>query len=272
MIGMAGATSAGASNETQHTTAYTLALSHLRMHHVDDSPRCRGLGRQSRAGSTHHAGVAEGSRPVAGVPLRHAPANGVHPRRDARPRPGQLLCLPFKVIRESLKFLKDEKCLQVDGGDLVGEVSYKFSLTDLGRKRAQDAHEQCAYVGPPPVPLEDYVEQCYRQAVTGSAVLPRSPARPRSAHLVLKEDMFNAIGPAIISGRSVFIYGPPGNGKTAMARAIGDFMNTTGGSIYVPYAFVADGNIVTVFDPSLHVVDDTPTSSGTRPTPPSASC
>src|SRR5688500_4681308 len=77
-----------------------------------------------------------------------------------------------------------------------------------------------------------------------------------------KEEMFNNIGPAIISGKSVFIYGPPGNGKTAMARSIGDFMNTAGGSIYVPYAFVADGNIVTVFDPSLHVVDDTPTEFG----------
>ena len=167
----------------------------------------------------------------------------------------QLLCLPFKVIREPLRFLKDEKCLQVDGGDLVGEVSYKFSLTDLGRKRAQDAMEQCAYVGPAPVPLEDYVEQCYRQTVTGLQCYPEALRAP-FGHLVLKEDMFTALGPAIISGRSVFIYGPPGNGKTAMARAIGDFMNTTGGSIYIPYAFVADGNIITVYDPSLHVIDD----------------
>jgi predicted ATPase with chaperone activity len=168
----------------------------------------------------------------------------------------QLLCLPFKVIREPLKFLKDEKCLQVDGGELVGEVSYRFSLTDLGRQRAQDAMEQCAYVGPAPVPLEDYVEQCYRQTVTGLLCYPEALKAP-FGHLVLKEEMFNNLGPAIVSGRSVFIYGPPGNGKTAMARAIGDFMNTTGGSIYVPYAFVADGNIITVFDPSLHVVDDT---------------
>lgn len=167
----------------------------------------------------------------------------------------QLLCLPFKVIRDSLKFLKDEKCLQVDGGDLVGEVSYKFSLTDLGRKRAQDAMEQCAYVGPAPVPLEDYVEQCYRQTVTGLNCYPEALRAP-FAHLVVKEELFNNIGPAIISGRSVFIYGPPGNGKTAMARAIGEFMNTVGGSIYVPYAFLADGNIITVYDPSLHVVDD----------------
>ncbi len=167
----------------------------------------------------------------------------------------QTLCLPFKVIRESLKFLKDEKCIQVDGGDLVGEVSYKFSLTDLGRKRAQDAMDQCAYVGPAPVPLEDYVEQCYRQTVTGLQCFPESLKAPFS-HLVMKEDMFNNLGPAIISGRSVFVYGPPGNGKTAMARAIGDYMNTAGGSIYIPYAFVADGNIITVYDPSLHVIED----------------
>src|SRR5262245_34631614 len=168
----------------------------------------------------------------------------------------QFLCLPFKVIRDPLKFLKDEKCIQVDGGDLVGEVSYKFSLTDLGRKRAQEATELCAYVGPAPVPLEDYVEQCYRQTVTGLQCFPEVLRAPFS-HLVLKEEMFNNIGPAIISGRSVFIYGPPGNGKTAMARAIGDFMNTAGGSIYIPYAFAADSNIITVFDPSLHVIDDT---------------
>lgn len=168
----------------------------------------------------------------------------------------QYLCLPFKVIKDSLRFLKDEKTIQVDGGDLVGEVSYRFSLTDFGRKRAESCMKQCAYVGPAPVPLEDYVEQCYRQTVSGLQCYPESLRAPFS-HLVLKDDMFLAIGPAIISGRSVFIYGPPGNGKTAMARAIGDFMNTAGGSIYVPHAFIADGNIITVFDPSLHVVDDT---------------
>lgn len=171
------------------------------------------------------------------------------------------LCLPFKVIRDPLKWLKDEKCIQVDGGDLVGEVSYKFSLTELGRNRAHDCMRQCAYVGPAPVPLEDYVEQCYRQTVTGLQCYPES-LRPPFSHLVLKEEMFLALGPAIVSGRSVFIYGPPGNGKTAMARAIGDFMNTAGGSIYIPYAFIADGNIITLYDPSLHIIDDTQTEFG----------
>ena len=184
--------------------------------------------------------------------LRTVYTRGVTIGRDL----SQYMCLPFKVIRESVRFLKDEKLIQVDGGDLVGDVSYRFSLTDLGRDRARAAMEQCAYVGPAPVPLEDYVEQCYRQTVTGLQCYPESLKAP-FGHLVLKEEMFNNIGPAIISGRSVFIYGPPGNGKTAMARAIGDFMNTAGGSIYIPYAFVADNNIITVFDPSLHVIDDT---------------
>jgi predicted ATPase with chaperone activity len=170
----------------------------------------------------------------------------------------QFLCLPFKVIREALKFLKDEKCIEVAGGDLVGEVSYRFTVTDLGRRRAQEAMQLCAYVGPAPVPLEDYVEQTYRQAVTGIACNPEALAASFS-HLVLRNELFNAIGPAIISGRSVFIYGPPGNGKTAMARAIGEFMNTSGGSIYIPYAFLAENSIITVYDPSLHQVDDAPT-------------
>ena len=68
--------------------------------------------------------------------------------------------------------------------------------------------------------------------------------------------MFSTIGPAIVSGRSVFIYGPPGNGKTSIARAIGEFMNNAGGEIYVPYAFLAENSIVTVYDNSLHQLAD----------------
>lgn len=174
----------------------------------------------------------------------------------------QFLCLPFKIIRDPLKFLKDEKCVEITGGDLVGEVSYQFALTDLGRHRAQEAIRQCAYVGPAPVPLEDYVEQTYRQSVTGIYCDPEL-LRSSFSHLVIREELFNAIGPAIISGRSVFIYGPPGNGKTAIARSIGDFMNRAGGSIYIPHAFLADASIVTVYDQSLHVIDDDPLNDRT---------
>jgi predicted ATPase with chaperone activity len=163
----------------------------------------------------------------------------------------KFLCLPFKVVEEALNFLKNEKTLEVLGGDLIGRVSYHYSLTDVGRDRAHDAMRQCAYVGPAPVPLEDYVEQVYRQAVTAIDVSPES-LRAAFSHLVIGEDFFNAIGPAIVSGKSVFIYGPPGNGKTATAQAIGAFMNSCGGEIYVPYAFVAEHNIVTLYDRAVH--------------------
>src|SRR5262245_3305312 len=163
----------------------------------------------------------------------------------------RFMCLPFKVLEESLRFLKDEKCIEVAGGDMIGRVSYRFTLTELGRKRAQESTRQCAYVGPAPVPLDDYVEQAYRQAVTGITCSPE-PLRAAFAHLVLKEELFSAIGPAIVSGKSVFIYGPPGNGKTSVARSIGDFMNNAGGEIYVPYAFLAENSIITVYDQSLH--------------------
>jgi predicted ATPase with chaperone activity len=167
----------------------------------------------------------------------------------------RFLCLPFKVIEESLRFLKDEKCVEVAGGDLIGRVSYRFNLTELGRLRAQEAMKQCAYVGPAPVPLEDYVEQTYRQAVTGISCSPE-PLRSAFAHLVIKEELFSSLGPAIVSGKSMFIYGPPGNGKTSVARSIGDFMNNAGGEIYIPYAFLAEHSIVTVYDQSLHQAVD----------------
>src|SRR5271165_3135391 len=162
-----------------------------------------------------------------------------------------VLRLPFKVIEESLGFLKNEKAVEVLGGDLIGRISYRFNLTELGRRRAQEAMKLCTYVGPAPVPLEDYVEQTYRQSVTGISCSPEM-LRGAFTHLVLPDTLFNAIGPAIVSGKSVFIYGPPGNGKTSIARSIGDFMNNAGGAIYVPYAFIAENSIITVFDQSIH--------------------
>jgi predicted ATPase with chaperone activity len=142
----------------------------------------------------------------------------------------KLLCLPFKLVEESLRFLKEEKCAEVKSGDLIGTATYKFALTDLGRQRARDAMELCSYIGPAPVPLEDYVEQAYRQAVTGIYCAPEV-LRSNFSHLVIPEDLFMAIGPSVVSGKSMFIYGPPGNGKTSIARAIGEFMNQSGGEI-----------------------------------------
>lgn len=159
--------------------------------------------------------------------------------------------LPFKILEEALLFLKDEKCIEISGGDLIGAVSYRFALTEFGRQRSRDAMETNAYVGPAPVPLDVYVRQCYRQMVTG---IPMTREGLRSAfnHLVIADEMLDTIGPAIVSGKAVFIYGPPGTGKTSIARAVGEYMNNSGGEIYIPHALIAEDGIVTVFDPIVH--------------------
>ena len=159
--------------------------------------------------------------------------------------------LPFTVVEEGLKFLKDDKCIEVASGDLVGPVSYRFNLTDLGRKRAREAFEQCRYVGPAPVPLETYVPQCRRQTVTGTEC--SSEALQRAfGNMIIRNNLLQELGPAVCSGKSIFVYGPPGNGKTMIAKALGNFLNMYGGDIYVPYAIFAESSIITVFDPTIH--------------------
>jgi predicted ATPase with chaperone activity len=167
----------------------------------------------------------------------------------------RLICLPFKVVEESITFLKNEKALEIMGGDLIGRISYRFNLTELGRRRAQEAMELCAYVGPAPVPLDDYVEQTYRQAVTAIDVSPEA-LRASLGHLVVSDELFNAVGPAVVSGKSVFVYGPPGNGKTAITQSIGNFINSSGGDIYIPFAFTTENNIITVYDRAVHQAAD----------------
>jgi len=163
--------------------------------------------------------------------------------------------LPFNLIDESLRFLKDEKCIEVTSGDFLGRASYRFSLTELGRTRAREAFEQCRYVGPAPVSLESYVAQCRMQTVAG---IECDTERLMEAFhgMVIGPELLDEVGPAVCSGRSIFIYGPPGNGKSTVARGLGRFLNCHSGDIYVPYAITTENSIITIFDPTLHVVTD----------------
>lgn len=168
---------------------------------------------------------------------------------------GRVLRLPFNIIDESLRTLRDQKLVEVASGDLVGRITYRFALTDVGRVRARDAFENCRYVGPAPVPIKQYVEHCRLQHVTGT---PCNPVTLRAAfnNFVIRPSMLDELGPAVCSGKSIFVYGPPGNGKTVIAKGLGQFLNTFGGEIYVPYAILAENSIITVFDPGLHQTTD----------------
>ncbi|MDA1165327.1 MAG: ATPase [Planctomycetota bacterium] len=172
---------------------------------------------------------------------------GVEMARNAR--------LPFNVIDECLRFLKDDRCIEVTSGDVIGRVSYRFHLTDTGRSRAKEAFDYCRYVGPAPVPLEDYVEQCRRQAVSGINC-SAEPLLEAFESLIIPPHLLEELGPAVCSGKSIFLYGPPGNGKSQIAKGLGKFLNLHGGEIYVPYAIQSENSIVTIFDPSLHHTTD----------------
>ncbi len=180
---------------------------------------------------------------------------GVDMSRQAR--------LPFNVVDEALQFLKDEKCVEVTAGEIIGRISYRFSLTDLGRIRARECFEQCRYVGPAPVPLETYVQQCLKQTVTGT-VCSMAALQDAFSDLIMRPDLLEELGPAVCSGRSIFIYGPPGNGKTMVAKGLGRFLNKYGGEIYVPYAILAENSIITIFDPTVHVATDNDDLHGTE--------
>lgn len=163
--------------------------------------------------------------------------------------------LPFTVIDEALEFLKDEKCVEVASGEMLGRISYRFMLTELGRQRAREAFEQCRYVGPAPVPLNQYIEQVRLQTVAGISCTPQALAK--AFHdFIIRPGLLEELGPAVCSGKSIFIFGPPGNGKTLIAKGLGNFLNTQGGEIYVPYAIQAENSIITLFDPTLHQTTD----------------
>ncbi len=175
------------------------------------------------------------------------------------------ICLPFRILEEALVFLKEEKCIEIAGGDLIGAVSYRFNLTEFGRQRARDAMEAVPYVGPAPVPIDDYIKQTYRQQVTGIPISVNGMRRS-FAHLVVTEDLFQTIGPAMVSGKAVFIHGPPGTGKTSVARSLGNYLNHSGGTIYVPHAIIADEGIVTLYDPIVHRPAESNNEEEDRPT------
>jgi len=180
---------------------------------------------------------------------------GVDMARQAR--------LPFPVVDEALQFLKEDKCAEVTAGEVIGRVSYRYQLTDLGRVRARESFEQCRYVGPAPVPLEQYVKQCLKQTVTGTTCHAAALSEAFSG-LIIHPNLLEELGPAVCSGKSIFLYGPPGNGKTMVAKGLGKFLNQYGGEIYVPYAIQAENSIITLYDPTLHTATDNDDLHGTE--------
>jgi predicted ATPase with chaperone activity len=159
------------------------------------------------------------------------------------------ICLPFfNVVDKALSLLKREELIEVGGSHGFGELAYQYSVTPKGVVRVHQVLERTTYVGPAPVTLEQYRSVALEQAIADVRVSPKD-VREAMADLVLEEPVIDSIGQAVNTGRSLFLFGPPGNGKTVLAEHI---IPLLGGAVLIPHAFTVDGQIIKVLDLHNH--------------------
>ena len=155
--------------------------------------------------------------------------------------------LPYMLVNECLTRLKDARLIGYRGS--AGVNDFLYQITDHGRDTARRLAMRSTYFGAAPVSLEDYVEAVVAQGITDARPGPADLDRA-FGDLLLDQSMFDQLGPAIASGKGMFLFGPSGNGKTSIAQRI---TRSLGGHIWVPRAISIDGEIVRIFDPHHHV-------------------
>lgn len=177
----------------------------------------------------------------------------------------EALALPYAgIVDQILEGLKRDKMIEVRSSQMgLGESAYLYAITGAGIIRAREALDRCQYAGPAPVPLEVYNDSILHQSRDRVQVNNRN-MRQVLGDLTFGESTFQKLGPAVNSGTSIFIYGAPGNGKTSVARAIGNLILSQ--TMYIPYALFSDGQVITLFDSTNHKLapEDDTTSQNNR--------
>ena len=158
------------------------------------------------------------------------------------------LGLPFFSIEPILTVIKQQHQCEISGGAL-GSPTYRYRITDVGRARAMLFMEHNHYVGYAPVPLRQYRQYMAEFKKSVRSKVGRESVRDAFSHLVISTRVLDQLGPAINGGHSMFVYGPPGNGKTVISQAIHNLLE---GEIYIPHALEVEGSIIRFFDPVNH--------------------
>lgn len=180
----------------------------------------------------------------------------------------KLVALPLTLTQELIDLCRGQRLVEATGtlhANSGGEMGYQ--LADAGKARALDALSQSEYYGAMPVPLAIYREQVKRQSIR-NIQLTRAQLTAAMGHLILPPTLIDQLGPAVSSGRSILMYGPPGNGKSSISNGIRDAI---GDRIFVPRAVEYAGQVIVVYDPIVHSAavesEDDPTAlrkSGSR--------
>ena len=157
--------------------------------------------------------------------------------------------ITFSVLEPIIEAARAEQLIEVRSAVGVGTAGYQYAVTVRGRERAGQYLETSGYIGPAPVPLKQYVHYVNRISKQRTTV-SREMIASGFSDLIVSDDMMDQLGPAVNARRAMFLYGPPGNGKSAMSAGIGCAL---GGAIYIPYALDLGGEIATLFDPVTHI-------------------
>ena len=160
-----------------------------------------------------------------------------------------IIKLSTQLLDKILETMQKEKLVEVASAGSMGRLSYVYGLTQAGSGRARDALERSQYIGPAPVPIEKYNPAILIQTDKKLKIMP-TDVQHSLQNLILPDNFHRRVGPAVAAGTSLFLYGPPGNGKTTVAQAIAELLAGTNG-IWIPYALTVGGYIISVYDPLL---------------------
>lgn len=162
------------------------------------------------------------------------------------------LQVPRPLVQESLESLRAELLIAIKGS--AGIDDYFFQLTEAGDDRGRRLAERCSYVGVAPVPLENYAAAVKKQSLQGSE-LQLEYLRAAFNGLRLSDTLLSQMGQAVNDGRGLFLYGPPGNGKTSISELV---VSAFGEFVWIPHTITIDGELVRLFDPRSHQAVDAP--------------